>query len=162
MDAAERRQFVNDHRVCIWGYERRNGPPSMSVVYYQMDGDDIILTTMRGRAKAKAIGRNPEISLCILDEQWPMTYLVVYGKGAIEEGADKGLDAFSAITEVMQGAPVTPEQREELRVMCEREDRVMVRFTPEGTFETPPRHIYQDTDISTVAHGLGNTLPWKS
>ena len=57
MDAAERRKFVNDHRVCIWGYERRNGPPSMSVVYYQMDGDDIILTTMRERAKAKAIGQ---------------------------------------------------------------------------------------------------------
>ena len=91
-----------------------------------------------------------------------MTYLVVYGKGVIEEGPDKGLYAFSAITEVMQGSPVTPEQREELRVMCEREDRVMVRFTPSATFETPPRHIYKDTDISTVAHGLGNTLPWKS
>ena len=61
----------------------------------------------------------------------------------------------------MQGAPVTAEQREELRPMCEREDRVMVRFTPESTFETPPRHIYQDTDIATISHGLGATLPWK-
>ena len=90
-----------------------------------------------------------------------MTYLVVYGTAKIEEGPDKGLDAFSAITEVMQGAPVTPDQRAELRPMCEHEDRVMVRFTPEATFETPPRHISQDTDLSTISHGLGATLPWK-
>ena len=51
----------------------------MSVVYYVMDGDDhILVSTMRDRGKAKAIARNPKVSLCVLDEQWPLTYLLVY------------------------------------------------------------------------------------
>ena len=81
MTPEERRQFVRDQRTCVWGYGRQSGPPAMSVVYYVMDGDEILISTMKERAKAKALARNAEVSLCVLDEQWPLTYLVVYGRG---------------------------------------------------------------------------------
>jgi hypothetical protein len=51
----------------------------MSIVYYVMDGDDMLVSTMADRAKARAVRRNGEVSLCVLDENWPVTYLVVYG-----------------------------------------------------------------------------------
>jgi len=45
------------------------------------------------RAKAGAVRRDSKVSLCVLDEQWPPTYMVVYcdakveiGSGACEEG----------------------------------------------------------------------------
>jgi len=78
MTPAERREFVRAHRTAIFGYGRKEHGPSMSVVYYVMDGDDLLVSTMAGRGKAKAVRRNGRVSLCVLDEQWPPTYLLVY------------------------------------------------------------------------------------
>src|ERR1700760_3616299 len=58
MDREERRQFVRDHRTCIFGYNRKNDGPAMNVVYYLMDGDDLLVSTMADRAKAKAVQRD--------------------------------------------------------------------------------------------------------
>jgi hypothetical protein len=60
----------------------------MSVVYYVMDGDDLLISTMAARAKAKAVARTREASVCVLDEKWPLTYLQVYGPAAVEDDFD--------------------------------------------------------------------------
>ena len=73
MNQAERRAFVETHRACIFAFQRKSGPPSMSVVYYVMDGDDLLISTMAARAKAKAIARTREASVCVLDDKWPLT-----------------------------------------------------------------------------------------
>ena len=78
MTPEERREFVRDHRTAVFGYGRAADGPAMSIVYYAMDGDDLLVSTMGGRAKARAVARNPKVSLCVLDEQWPPTYLQVY------------------------------------------------------------------------------------
>jgi len=51
MNQEERRQFVREHRTCVFGYERKQGPPSMSIVYYVMDGDDMLVSTMAERGE---------------------------------------------------------------------------------------------------------------
>jgi hypothetical protein len=35
MEPEERKQFVRAHRTCIFGYNRKNDGPSMSVTYYR-------------------------------------------------------------------------------------------------------------------------------
>ena len=51
----------------------------MSIVYYvPTDDDELLVSTMVDRSKAKAVARNPKVSLCILDERWPFTFLQVY------------------------------------------------------------------------------------
>src|SRR5229473_392017 len=73
---SERRLFVRTHRTCVFGYGRRSDGPAMSVVYYvPAANDDLLVATMAARAKAKAIVRNGKVSLCVLDETWPFTYL---------------------------------------------------------------------------------------
>jgi hypothetical protein len=63
----------------IFGYNRKHDGPSMSVVYYMMDGPDaMLISTMAARGKAKAVARSPKVSLCVLDEKWPPTYMQVY------------------------------------------------------------------------------------
>ena len=52
MDPEARRQFVRDHRTCIFGYGRQEHGPAMTVVYYVMDGDDILVSTMAERQAA--------------------------------------------------------------------------------------------------------------
>jgi nitroimidazol reductase NimA-like FMN-containing flavoprotein (pyridoxamine 5'-phosphate oxidase superfamily) len=81
VDTAERRDFVRGHRTCIFGYNRMRDGPAMTVVYYVMDGDDLLISTMADRAKAHAVRRDPKVSICVLDEQWPLTYVQVYGDG---------------------------------------------------------------------------------
>ena len=50
MNAEQRRAFVREHRTCIFAFQRKEGPPSMSVVYYTTHGDDILIATMAARA----------------------------------------------------------------------------------------------------------------
>ena len=99
MDRLERREFVRKHRTCIFGYNRRNDGPAMTVVYYVLDGDDLLISTMAARAKALAVQRNPKVSLCILDEQWPLTYLQVYGDATLEEDFGQAVDVLRQVIE---------------------------------------------------------------
>jgi PPOX class probable F420-dependent enzyme len=160
VNGEERRAFVRSNRTCIFGYERKSGPPSMSVVYYVMDGDDLLISTMADRAKAKAVQRNPEVSLCILTETWPFTYLLLYGRARVErEGV---VDLMLRIGELMSGEKIPDAARPAVEAMAERERRVLVRVTPVATFETPPKHLNAGDDGSKLTHGLGATLPWDA
>jgi len=136
MDASERRQFVREHRTCVFGYGRRQHGPAMTIVYYVVDGDDILVSTMAGRGKAKAVARDPRVSLCVLDEKWPMTYLQVYGTAALETDKEQAADLLRRVIELMAGEPVPAERR------------------------TPPRHVNQMTDIDSLTHWTSTSLPW--
>jgi hypothetical protein len=59
MDRAQRRQFVLDHRTCIFGYNRKDDAPAMTVVYYVLDGEDILISTMAARSKPYATFATP-------------------------------------------------------------------------------------------------------
>jgi hypothetical protein len=67
LNREERQQFVRDHRTCIFGYARKAHGPAMTVVYYVMEGDDLLVSTMAARGKAKAVARDGRVSLCVLD-----------------------------------------------------------------------------------------------
>ena len=62
MDRIERREFVRKHRTCIFGYNRQNDGPAMTVVYYVLDGDDLLISTMAA-GKALAVERDPKVGL---------------------------------------------------------------------------------------------------
>ena len=160
MNAEERRQFVNDHRTCVFGYARKSGPPSMSIVYYVMDGDDMLVSTMTERAKARAVRRNPEVSLCVLDENWPVTYLVVFGRARIETDPDTVVNLMMKVGELMSGQKIPDAARPAVAAMAQKEDRVVVRIMPHSTFETSPKHLNAGDDGTKLDHGLGNNLPW--
>jgi hypothetical protein len=63
MNAEERREFVRAHRTAIFGYSRRDHGPAMTAVYYVMDGDDILVSTMATRGKGP-LGHYPARGLC--------------------------------------------------------------------------------------------------
>ena len=160
MDASERRQFVREHRTCVFGYGRRQHGPAMTIVYYVVDGDDILVSTMAGRGKAKAVARDPRVSLCVLDEKWPMTYLQVYGTAALETDKEQAADLLRRGIELMAGEPVPAERREQIAKLAQEEQRVVIRVTPYATFATPPRHVNQMTDIDSLTHWTSTSLPW--
>jgi PPOX class probable F420-dependent enzyme len=162
MNQEERKAFVAGHRTAMFGFGRKNDGPAMSIVYYVMDGDDILVSTMSERGKAKAVRRNPKVSLAVLDEQWPPTYLLVYGDARIETDIDATTDLSMRIAGVMAGEPMPEDVRPAVRQGTIDEGRVVIRITPYGTFETPPRHVHSVDDLEGLTHWTGSVLPWSS
>ena len=160
MDQAERREFVRKHRTCIFGYNRKNDGPAMTVVYYLMDGDDMLISTMAERAKALAVKRNPKVSICVLDEQWPPTYLQVYGDATLEEDLDQAVDLMRRVIDLMAGQEMPTSKLPEIAKMCRDEQRVVIRVKPYATFATPPRHVYKAEDIDGLTHSTSTSMAW--
>lgn len=160
MNGKERREFVRNHRTAVFGYARKKHGPSMSCIYYVMDGDEIVISTMLGRAKAKAIKRNPNVSLCVLDEQWPPTYVLVYGEAYIDESY--GAQMLINTCEVMAEQEMPQAEREQLEELAKEEQRVAIRMKPHSTFHSPPRHVWKPEDVKTLTHTLGENLAWDA
>jgi len=160
MNAQERRDFVRSHRTAIFGYARRDHGPAMTAVYYVMDGDDLLVSTMAARAKARAVARDPRVSLCVLDEKWPPTYISVFGTARIVTDFETVVDHLIRIMALMAERAMPDSTREHVEEMARRENRIMLRITPYMTFETPPRHVYQPDDVKGLTHWVGTSLPW--
>ena len=161
MNQQERRQFAHDHRTCVFGYPRKDHGPAMTIVYYIMNGDDeLLISTMAARGKARAVARNGRVSLCILDENWPPTYLQVYGDGVVDRDPDLAVDVLGRVVGLMAGAEVPDSRRAQIAEMARVEERVVIRVRPYATFETPPRHVYKMSDIDTLTHFTSTSLPW--
>jgi PPOX class probable F420-dependent enzyme len=162
MTPAERRQFVRDHRTAVFGYNRKHDGPAMTIVYYAMDGDDILVSTMAERQKAKAVKRNARVSLCVLDEHWPPTYLQVYCDARVETDEDCVVDLMMRIAVVMAGKPMPETVRTIVREGARNEGRVALRLTPYATFHTPPRHVSDASDVAGLAHWTSASVPWDA
>jgi hypothetical protein len=160
---SERRRFVRTHRTCIFGYDRRSDGPAMSVVYYiPADNDDLFVSTMAERAKAKAVARNGKVSLCVLDETWPFAYLQVYCDAVIDDDGEILVDVMMAVAERMSGEPLAPELRPMVKTMGEDEGRVLVRCRPYATFVTPPRHLHRNDREEPLTHWVSASMPWDA
>jgi hypothetical protein len=164
MTPEERRAFVRDHRTAIYGYNRVSDGPAMSIVYYVIDADDTILvSTMRERAKARVVARNPNVSMCVLDEQWPPTYLQVYCHAEIDADEERTVEVMMAIGGVMAGKPLDESVRPLVAEGAKKEGRVVLRLRPYATFETPPRHVHDESDINpSLTHWTSTSLPWNA
>ena len=159
---SERREFVRTHRTCVFGYRRRTDGPAMSVVYYvPTDDDELLVSTMGGRAKALAVARDPKVSLCVLDERWPFAFLQVYADATVETDPKLVVDVMMAVGERMLGQPLGGDARPGVEAMAEREGRVVLRCRPYATFATPPRQP-SDGQTDKLTHWVAGSVPWDA
>ena len=163
MNPEDRRHFVREHRTAIFGYPRELDGPAMSIVYYVLEDDEILVSTMAERAKAKAVARSPKVSLCVLDEQWPPSYLQVYCDATIDTDLGHVVDVMMSIAGVMAGNPMPDEVRPMVEEGARREQRVVLRLRPYATFYTPPVHVHRAEDINEgLVHQVSASLPWNA
>jgi len=162
MTPEARRQFVREHRTAIFGYNRKSHGPAMTVVYYVMDADHILVSTMAAREKAKAVARGGKVSLCVLDEQWPPTYLQVYCDAVVESDDEQVVELMMRIAGVMAGNPMPETVRPMVREGARREGRVVLRLRPYATFHTPPRHVSDESDVAGLTHETSASVAWDA
>lgn len=160
---SERRTFVRTHRTCVFGYRRRHDGPGMSVVYYvPTDTDELLISTMSGRGKARVIARDGKVSICVLDERWPFAYLQVYADAVIETDPGLVVDVMMEVAGRMSGQPLGQEARPFIEAMAEQENRVVVRCKPYETFAQPPRHLHRNDQEEVITHWVSGTVPWDA
>jgi len=160
---SERREFVRTHRTCVFGFERMSDGPAMSIVYYiPTDTGELLVSTMRGRAKARAATRNGKISLCVLDENWPFSYLQVYCDAVVSDDPQLVVDVMMAIGGRMSGTPLDEDARPFVEAMAQEEDRVVIRCTPYETFAQPPRHLHSNDQDEAITHWVSASMAWDA
>jgi hypothetical protein len=160
---SERREFVRTHRTCVFGTPRRADGPAMSIVYYiPTDTDELLVSTMRDRGKAKAVARNPKVRLCVLDEHWPFSYLQVYCDATLDDELGLVVQVMTAVGERMSGEPIGDDARPFIEAMAKEENRVVLRCRPYETFATPPRHLHSNDQDEQLTHWSSGTIPWAA
>jgi hypothetical protein len=160
---SERRRFVETHRTCVFGYGRRSDGPAMSVVYYvPAENGDLLVATMGERAKAKAVARHTKVSLCVLDETWPFSYLQVYCDATVDPDDETLVDVMMAVAERMSGEALSQDLRPMVKTMGEEEGRVLLRCRPYATFVTPPRHLHRNDQEEPLTHWVSASMPWDA
>jgi PPOX class probable F420-dependent enzyme len=160
---SERRQFVRTHRTCVFGYRRRHDGPAMSIVYYiPTDDDELLVSTMADRSKARVVARDGKVGLCVLDERWPFTFLQVYADAVVERDRDLVVDVMMSVAGRMSGNQPGEDARPFVAAMAAQENRVVIRCKPYATFATPPRHLHANDQAERITHWTSSHVPWHA
>jgi len=135
----------------------------MSIVYYiPTDDGELLVSTMADRGKARAVERDPKVSLCVLDERWPFAYLQVYADATVDQDRKLVVDVMMAVGGRMSGEPLGDEARPFVETMAAEERRVVLRCHPYATFAQPPRHLHDNDQRGPITHWISGTVSWDA
>ena len=122
----------------------------------------LLVSTMLDRAKARAVARNPKVSLCVLDEQWPFSFLQVYAHAVVDDDPELIVDVMMGVGWRMSGEQLPDDARPVVEAMATQEHRVVLRCRPYSTFATPPRHLHDEDSGQRLTHWLSGAVPWDA
>lgn len=107
---------------------RPDGSLQSTVVWVDLDGDDVIFNTAIGRVKERNLRADSRVSVSVLDPNDPFHALSVSGSGRLEEeGADAVIDRLAKKYLGVDSYPNrTPDER-----------RITVRVRPERVIYSP-------------------------
>src|SRR5207249_5005814 len=83
---------------------RSDGRPHVVPIWFVLDGDDLVFTTVRGSVKARTMRRDPRVCICVDDEAPPFAFVMVEGRARFVEDADELLRFATAIGGRYMGA----------------------------------------------------------
>ncbi len=103
-----------------------DGQPQLSVVWIERDGDDLLVSTVKGRRKHLNIERDPRVTVLVFPRDSPYSYVEVRGTATMtEEGGRPLIDRLGT---KYRGWERYPGDDNTDNV------RVVVRITPDKVF----------------------------
>lgn len=84
----------------------RDGSPQSTVHWVARDGDDVLLSTVRGRRHADNVERDPRVSVLLIGPDDPYQYLEVRGTATVTE--DGGRELIDDLHEKYRGTRPYP------------------------------------------------------
>ncbi len=74
---------------------KANGEPHCVPIWFVIDGDDLLFMTMSTSVKAKNLGRQPKVMICVDQESFPYDFVTVVGTAHMEHLPEVGLLPYS-------------------------------------------------------------------
>ncbi|HET7700449.1 MAG TPA: PPOX class F420-dependent oxidoreductase [Candidatus Limnocylindria bacterium] len=62
------RRFLEEKHFAVLGTVNRSGTPHLSIMWYLLDGDEIVFNTRAGRVKHGNLARDPRCSLLVYED----------------------------------------------------------------------------------------------
>lgn len=86
MTDPEARAFLLDGtRTAKLATVRADGRPHVAPVWFLLDGDDLVFNTGESTVKAATIRRDGRVAVCVDDERFPFSYVLVEGTATLSD-----------------------------------------------------------------------------
>ena len=119
------RAFLAERRFAVVGSIRADGLPHLTVMWYDLRGDTVLLNEGAARARSRHLRRDPRLSLCVEDGD---RYVTLSGPCELQSAdQEAALDDIVALAARYLGA----EESEQLRAFFGQEVResIVMRIT---------------------------------
>lgn len=105
-----------------------DGTPHITPVWIDVEGEDVLVNTARGRKKQRNLEANSKVALSVVDPQDPYRVVALQGIAQLtDEGADAHIDALA---KKYLGADSYPFRKD-------GEERMIVRIRPRRVLMQP-------------------------
>ena len=123
------RTFLAEKRFAVLATINPNGTPQLTTMWFELQGDEIMMNTKVGRAKEQNLRRDPRISICIEDGYH---YVTLSGTARLDD------DQLTAQADIKRLAERyhNPHKAEQMsRDQFSKEQRMTFRMTIERVIE---------------------------
>jgi PPOX class probable F420-dependent enzyme len=126
-DREELAEFLRPRHRALLVTTRRDGTPQLSPVTCGLDGQGrVLVSTYPERAKTRNARRDPQVSLCVLSDEWDGPYVQVDGDAEVLD-MPAALEPLVEYFRVISGEhPDWDEYRDAMR----RQDKSLIRVAP--------------------------------
>ena len=123
------RAFLTEKRFAVLSTINQDGTAQLTVMWYELEGDEILMNTADGRVKARNLRRDPRIAICFEDEY---RYITLSGTARLND------DQTIAQADILHLATRyhSPERAEQMmRDRFSKQHRITIRMAIERVVE---------------------------
>ena len=120
------RDFLNEKHFAALATINKDGTPQQTVVWYELQGDRIMMNTAVGRLKEKNLHRDPRVSLCVVDGY---KYVTIRGRVELDYNPERALADITALAVRYRGKEKGEEQG---RSVYSKQKRITIYLSIEG------------------------------
>lgn len=119
------RRYLSHTRFAVLATLNQDGTPQQTVMWYDVDGDEILMNTTAQRIKNQNLRRDPHASVCVPDGY---RYVTITGKVRLVEDAAIGQEDIRRLAIRYHGEQEGNRQSAEV---YSQQQRITIRLTPE-------------------------------
>ncbi len=119
------RAFLEERRFCVFADLNADGTPHQTVLWYELQGDRLLMNTARGRVKDHNLRRDPRASFCVEDGY---RYVTISGTCELQaEDQERAQADIRRLAERYHGA----ERAEQMAARFRQEERETITMRVE-------------------------------
>jgi PPOX class probable F420-dependent enzyme len=124
----EMRSFLEETRFAVLATINHDGTPQQSAIWYELQGDHILMNTRHGRVKERNLRRDPRASLCFEDGY---RYLTLYGTVTLIDYQGIAQPDIERLATRYNGPE---EAQQQMRELFSKQERVTIHFRIERVY----------------------------